>query len=107
MDDVIGQGREPERDPRPSPPLRWRMAGWALVVLAGGVALTGLRLHQSGSPGTPVSSASAQASYTPAPAAELPLPQTHSVTVVCAPSTGVCSTRLDGHKVVLSAGDGG
>lgn len=103
MDDVIGQGREPERDPRPSPPLRWRMAGWALVALAGGVALTGLRLHQSGSPGIPASSASAQASYTPVPAAGLPAPQTHSVTVVCAPSTGVCSMRLDGHQVVLSA----
>jgi len=38
MDDVIGQGREPEREPRPPVPRSWRIAGGILVVAAAGIA---------------------------------------------------------------------
>jgi hypothetical protein len=113
MDDVIGQGREPEADPRPPLPRRWRVAGWALAAVAG-LAVVGVGLrHGSASPGAPPGSAGsttppaavagggAPASVSLVPAAVLPLPQSHAAFVMCSPSTGVCSMRGNGEQVVL------
>jgi hypothetical protein len=54
MDDVIGQGREPEPGLRQPLSRRWRVAAGTLAVVAAGLAVIGVGLRQgTGSPGTP------------------------------------------------------
>jgi hypothetical protein len=93
--DVIGQGREPERDYRPLSG-RWRVAGWALAIAAG-VAVLGFGLrHGAGSAGSGLATATAPppVSAPLVPGYELPLPQRHPAVVVCSPSSGSCSMRV-------------
>lgn len=121
--DVIAQGREPERNPRPPLPRRWRLAALALAVVAAGLAVTGVELHHApGSRGNSAPPASASpASVAPVPAVPVPAPVAvpvpvqalvplpplpsplsgpslaHAqqvITVACATSTGACSVRL-------------
>ncbi len=119
--DVIGSGREPERDPRPPLPRRWRLAALALAVVAAGLAVTGVELHHAAgsrgpAPPAGASPASVAPPAVPAPApvavpvpvqALVPLPPLPSplsgpslahaqgvLTIACAPSTGACSVRL-------------
>jgi hypothetical protein len=105
MDDVIGQGREPEPGLRPPLPRRWRVAAWTLAVVAG-IAIVGVGLrHGAGSPGTPLPTAAASAAdpasvpFVPTQAA--PAPQSHPAIVICAPSTGVCSMRGAQDQIVV------
>jgi hypothetical protein len=106
MDDVIGQGREPERE-RPPLPRRWRAAGWALAAVAAlGVGVAWIH-HGTGAPGAPgATRASGAAAPTAAggsvwvmPADVLPVPQAQPAIVICSPSTGACSMR--GHPVFV------
>jgi hypothetical protein len=103
--DVIGQGREPERDSRPPLPRHWRVAGWALAVAAV-VAVIGLGLrHGTGSPDPAASAPTAPATWavtqggSMVAAVQVPSPVAiggEPVIVNCSPSTGACSVRLQG-----------
>jgi hypothetical protein len=104
--DVIGQGREPERDPRPLA-RRWRVAGWGLAAVAVlGVIGLGLR-HGAGSPGSapsataaPATSAAGQGGFaesavTAVQGPVLAFAQTAGGPgMICSPSTGACSIRV-------------
>lgn len=107
MDDVIGQGREPERDVPPGLSRRRRVVARTLVGVVAAAAVTGIGLqHVHHDPGAADSSASSATAGTGAaagragtsllPAAVLPVPQAHPAAVICAPSTGACSMRLQG-----------
>lgn len=99
MDDVIGQGREPEPGLRPPLSRRWRVAAGMLAVAVAGLVVAGVGLRQgTGSPGTPESTASTARPGADSGAASVPLmpapaPQSHPALVICAPSTGACSMR--------------
>jgi len=111
MDDVIGHGRGPERDPRPPLPRRWRIAGWAMVGVVVGLAVFGLsRERGGGSPSAARESASAPATWAVAQGGIVgvmftgvqgPMAFTTSAGgpgMVCSPSTGACSVRVQTHK---------
>ena len=120
MEDVIGQGREPEHGPRPPLPKSWRIAGGMVVVVAAGVAVGVLAPRHVGiapaPAGAPAQSASSAPSASSVPSASLaqapvpgravggtlPLPQNHPAMVICAPSTGVCSMRGNGQAITVT-----
>jgi hypothetical protein len=91
--DVIGQGREPERDFRlPVPlPRRWRVRiAVAAVVVIGVLAVACFLLrHAAGAPGATV----------PPPTSRVltgvPAPAGNQNFFVCAPSARVCSVRIN------------
>jgi hypothetical protein len=104
MDDVIGQGREPDRDPRLPLPRHWRIGGGILLAVAAGLAVIVLapRHPATGTAPavTPTPSSSAQIEVRVLPPSgiafpTLPLPRNNAVIVVCSPSTGACSVRLN------------
>ncbi len=112
--DVIGQGREPERDPRPLA-RRWRVAGWGLAVVAVlGVIGLGLR-HGGGSPGSAASATAAPATWAVAHGgiAELAVAAVQGPVMalavsaggpgmICSPSTGACSVRVQAVQAVTA-----
>jgi hypothetical protein len=118
MDDVIGQGRGPERDPRPPLPRHWRVAAWAMAGVVAGLAVFGLsRQHGAGSPGSSRASASAPATW---PAAQGGIAGVMFTGVqgpiafaasaggpgmVCSPSTGACSVRVQAPHVVPASAE--
>ena len=116
MDDVIGQGREPERDSRSPVPRRWRVAAWVLAGVAG-VAVIGFGLrHGAAAPGASAASptaaphtwAVAQGGIAGATVAGVQAPvMALSVSaggpgMICSPSTGTCSVRLQGQQVAAA-----
>jgi hypothetical protein len=90
--DVIGQGREPERDFRlpVSLPRRWRIGIGVAVVVIGVLAVGCFLLrHAAGTPGaTVVPPASPVLTKVPAPAGKLTF-------FVCVPSASACSVRIN------------
>ncbi|HXC85265.1 MAG TPA: hypothetical protein VNV62_25770 [Trebonia sp.] len=112
MDDVIGHGREPERDPRPPLPRHWRIAGWAMVGLVAVLAVFGLsRGYGAGSPGSSKEPASAPATWAVAQGGIIGVMFTSvqqpviafaaaagGPGMVCSPSTGACSVRVQGEQ---------
>jgi hypothetical protein len=112
--DVIGQGREPERDPRPLA-RRWRVAGWGLAVVAGlGVIGLGVR-HGTGSPGSAATATAAPATWAIAhgglaesavtalqgPVMALAI-NAGGPGMICSPSTGACSVRVQAGRAVTA-----
>jgi hypothetical protein len=116
--DVIGLGREPERGPRAPLPQYWRMAGWAMAGLAVGLAAIGLsREHGAGAPGSarphataPATWAVAQGGIAGATVAGVQAPvMALSVSaggpgMICSPSTGACSIRVQVQVVAPAEG---
>jgi hypothetical protein len=108
MDDVIGLGREPEREPRPPLPRQRRIVGWALVGVAVGAGVIGLGLRPgagaprsaAASPAAPHTWAVAQGGIAGATVAGVQAPvMAFSVSaggpgMICSPSTGACSIRV-------------
>jgi hypothetical protein len=115
MDDVIGHGRGPERDPRPPLPRHWRIAGWAMVGVVAGLAVFGLsREHGAGSPGrspaaAPATWAAAQGGVIGAMYTGVQQPviafaaSAGGPGMVCSPSTGACSIRVLGEQAAAPA----
>jgi hypothetical protein len=116
MDDVIGQGREPERASRPPLTRHWRIAGWAMVGVVAGLAVFGLsREHGAGTPGSSRAQPTAPATWAIAQGGVLgamatgvqaPVlafaPAGGGPGMVCSPSTGVCSVRVSAQQVVAA-----
>ena len=115
MDDVIGQGREPERDHRPRFPRHWRIAGWAMVALAAGVAVLGLSREHGAPAGPSRAAATAPATWAIAQGGILGATVTGvqgpvmafaaaagGPGMVCSPSTGACSVHVQGKQVVAA-----
>jgi len=110
MDDVISQGREPDREPRLLLPRRWRIGGGILLAVAAGLAVIVLAPRHTATGTAP------RAAPTPAPSVSVNLttvppasgiafpalqPRNNAVIVVCAPSTGACSVRLNVRELKL------
>jgi hypothetical protein len=115
MDDVIGQGREPERDPRPRLPRHWRIASWAMVGLAAGLAVLGLSREHGAPTGSSRAQATAPATWAVAQGGFLgatmagvqgPVMAFAAAAggpgMVCSPSTGACSVRVQRQQVVAA-----
>lgn len=116
MDDVIGQGRGPERDPRPALARRWRIAGWAMVGVVAALAVLGLsREHGAGPAGSAAARATAPSTWAVAQGGVVGATVTgiqgpvmaFAVTaggpgMVCSPSTGACSVRVQGAKIAAA-----
>jgi hypothetical protein len=116
MDDVIGQGHEPERDRRPPSPRHWRIAGWAMVGLAAAVAVLGLsREHGGASTGSSGKQATAPATWAIAQGGIVgaavngvqgPVIAFAAAAggpgMVCSPSTGACSVHVRTRQAVAA-----
>jgi hypothetical protein len=114
MDDVISQGPDPDREPRSRLPRHWRIGAGILLAAAVGVAAIVLAPRHvairpaPGATNVPPASVvpaiinfSAQGNI-PAP----PLPRNNASIVVCSPSTGTCSVRLNVRALKAEYKDG-
>jgi hypothetical protein len=104
--DVIGQGREPERESRLPLSRRWRVVAGAVAMLAVGAVLavtgvghrhgTGAPTGTGATPGAGVAGAmlvTGTASAPPKTPTQVFIPGGTRVLVVCSPATGSCLRR--------------
>jgi hypothetical protein len=116
MDDVIGQGHEPERDRRAPLPRHWRIAGWAMAGVVAGLAVLGLsRGHGSAPTGSSSTPAAAPATWAVAQGGVVAVAVSGGQGpviafaaaaggpgMVCSPSTGACSVHVQSTQTMAA-----